>query len=54
MGIKRLREYIEMIEDYIEEPHSINRDWVELLMYARELINEQIKKELTEANDKTK
>ena len=24
--------YIEMIDAYIEEPHSINRDWINLLL----------------------
>ena len=32
--------YIEMIDAYIEEPHSINRDWVELLREARDLFEE--------------
>lgn len=30
--------YIEMIDTYLEEPHSISREWVELLRIMREII----------------
>ena len=30
--------YIEMIDTYLEEPHSISADWVELLKIMREII----------------
>lgn len=30
--------YIEMIDTYLEEPHSISADWVELLRIMREII----------------
>ena len=30
--------YIEMIDTYLEEPHSISREWVELLKIMREII----------------
>lgn len=30
--------YIEMIDTYLEEPHSISAEWVELLKIVREII----------------
>ena len=30
--------YIEMIDTYLEEPHSISAEWVELLKIMREII----------------
>lgn len=30
--------YIQMIDTYLEEPHSISREWVELLKIMREII----------------
>ena len=32
--------YIQMIDTYIEEPNSINQEWVELLREARGLFEE--------------
>lgn len=41
MNIRKLSEFIEMIDDYIEEPHSLPGEWVELLTCARELFKEK-------------
>ena len=30
--------YIQMIDTYLEEPHSISSEWVELLKIMREII----------------
>ena len=34
--------YIQMIDDYLEEPNSINKDWVELLVYMRKLLQREM------------
>lgn len=33
--------YIEMIDIYLEEPNSINREWVELLREARRMFKKK-------------
>jgi hypothetical protein len=37
----KLPQYILMIDNYLEEPNSINKDWVECLMFCRKLLKEE-------------
>ena len=45
MDGRRLIEFIEMIEDYIEEPHSLSPDWVELLKCAKDMFEKELRRE---------
>lgn len=37
----KYQKFIEMIDIYLEEPNSINRDWVELLREARRMFKKK-------------
>ena len=41
VDVRTLGKYINMITDYIEEPHSLPKEWVELLAYARQKFEEE-------------
>ena len=41
MSIRQLNEFIHMIDEWLEEPHSLSKDWVMLLQYARKLFQEE-------------
>ena len=37
--------YIRLIDEYLEEPHSIDKEWVECLRVCRELLVERRKED---------
>ena len=41
MSIRQLNEFIQMIDEWLEEPHSLSKDWVMLLQYARHKFQEE-------------
>lgn len=41
MSIRQLNEFIRMIDEWLEEPHSLSKDWVILLQYARQKFTEE-------------
>ena len=36
----KINRIIEMIDEYLTEPHSINREWVEALMICKKMLSE--------------
>lgn len=41
MTIRQLNNFIQMIDEWLEEPHSLSKDWVILLQYARQKFQEE-------------
>lgn len=41
MSIRQLNEFIRMIDEWLEEPHSLSKEWVILLQYARQKFQEE-------------
>lgn len=41
MSIRQLNEFIRMIDEWLEEPHSLSKSWVILLQYARQKFVEE-------------
>ena len=41
MPIEKLNSFINMIDGWLEEPHSLSKDWVILLQYARQKFKEE-------------
>lgn len=35
------KKIIQMIEEYLEEPHSIDKEWVEALLICKELLEKE-------------
>ena len=42
LSLEMLDRYIEIINYYIEEPHSLDRDWLMLFKYMKNLLQTQI------------
>lgn len=46
MTISQLNRFIQMIDEWLEEPHSLSKDWVILLQYARQKFTEEADEKL--------
>ena len=42
LNLETLDRYIEIINYYLEEPHSLDRDWLMLFNYMKKLLQAQI------------
>lgn len=41
---------IEMIDEYLTEPHSVNREWVECLTLCKDAVEKQMSKKIIKKN----
>lgn len=42
MDIKKINKYIEMIDEYIEEPHSIDKEWLNFMYDIRTMLRKDV------------
>lgn len=39
----KIQKWINMIDEYLMEPHSIDKEWVEALLYYKQLLEIKLK-----------
>ena len=46
MTVRQLSDFIQMIDEWLEEPHALSKDWVILLQHARQKFIEEVQEKL--------